>query len=113
MYGVRDFGVTLLAVLASAPIVVSQQKSWPAAVSNAGMAWDSASGQVLLYGGMRDRGVHADSTLWGWNGTRWTEMGNGAPGARSGLQLMSDPRRNRLLLYGGQNQASQFDDTWE
>ena len=112
MYDIRDFGVTLCALLL-APGGGGQQSPWPAPVSNAGMTWDSATGQVLLYGGMRDRGVHGDSILWAWNGIRWSGLGDGAPGARSGLILVSDPRDNRVLLYGGQNRASQFDDTWE
>lgn len=113
MYDIRDFGVTLWALLLAPGGGAGQQSPWPAAVSNPGMTWDSASGQTLLYGGMRDRGVHGDSTLWAWDGARWSALGDGAPGARSGLILVSDPRRNRVLLYGGQNQASQFDDTWE
>ena len=113
MYGKRDFGVTLLAILILPAVPAGQQTPWPTAVSNAGMVYDSASGVVLLYGGMRDRGVHGDSTLWAWNGTRWTALGDGAPGPRSGLLLVSEPRRHRILLYGGQNRTVQFDDTWE
>lgn len=111
MYGMRDFGVTLCALLA--PVVAQGEQVWPAAVSNAGMVWDSASGEVLLYGGMRDRGAHTDSILWAWNGTRWSAMGDGAPGPRSGVILASDPGGNRVLLHGGQNRTAQFDDTWE
>jgi catechol 2,3-dioxygenase-like lactoylglutathione lyase family enzyme len=66
-----------------------------------------------MYGGMRDRGEHRDSTLWAWDGMQWSALGDGAPGARSGLILASDSRRGRVLLYGGQNRSAQFDDTWE
>jgi catechol 2,3-dioxygenase-like lactoylglutathione lyase family enzyme len=113
MYGPRDFGVTLLAVITALPVAVSQQQTWPAAVSNAGITWDSASAKTLVYGGMRDRGEHRDSTLWAWDGLQWSALGDGAPGARSGLILASDPRHGRVLLYGGQNRSAQFDDTWE
>jgi hypothetical protein len=103
----------LIPALLATTVAVAQQGPWPAAVSNAGIVWDSAAGQVLLYGGMRDRGLHSDSALWAWNGTRWTPLGDGAPGARSGTILMWDGKGKRVLLYGGQNRTAQFDDTWE
>jgi catechol 2,3-dioxygenase-like lactoylglutathione lyase family enzyme len=113
MYGKRDFAVTLIALLILPAVQAGQQTPWPPAVSNAGMVYDSASGAVVMYGGMRDRGAHSDSTLWAWNGSRWSALGDGAPGPRSGLILVSDPRHHRILLYGGQNRTTQFDDTWE
>ena len=92
---------------------VAQQSSGPSPVSNAAMAWDGDTGEIVLYGGMGNRGVHADSTLWSWNGQRWQSLGDGAPGARSGAILAHDSRRHRLVLVGGQNAASAFGDTWE
>lgn len=108
----RGHLLTGLVVLSCASITRAQVTPWPAPVSNAGMVWDAVSGNTLLYGGMRNRGEHSDSTLWAWNGARWSAAGNGAPGARSGLILAFDPR-GRILLYGGQNRSTQFDDTWE
>ncbi len=104
--------MALLAVLTSGPAAVGQTTPSPAAVSNAGAAWDAASRRVLVYGGMRDRGLHADSALWAWDGDRWQALGDGAPGARSGAILATDTRRHRVLLFGGQNSAEQFEDIW-
>ena len=105
--------LTCLSFSVSATTARAQGNLWPAPVSNAGMVWDSTSGTTLLYGGMRNRGEHSDSTLWAWDGAQWSALGDGVPGARSGLILASDPLRHRVLLYGGQNRSAQFDDTWE
>lgn len=106
------FWLTLF-LLAPFPAPAASQQPWPAAVSNAGITWEGQSRRILLYGGMRDRGLHRDSVLWAWDGSRWQPAGDGAPGARSGAQLAWDSAGSHVLLYGGQNAVAQFDDTWE
>jgi Galactose oxidase, central domain len=82
------------------------------------MTFDSGAGLVLLHGGMNGDRILDD--LWGWDGTRWREMTQGAssPGKRRLHAIVFDEARNRTVLYGGVGPDASgatrgYDDTWE
>jgi hypothetical protein len=84
----------------------------PAARREHAMAYDSAHGEVVLFGGFN--GTYLDDT-WVWSGS-WTKR-CGAPAAcgppgRSRHMLAFDQTRGRVILYGGYN-GGYLGDTWE
>ncbi len=76
------------------------------------MAYDSARGVLVLYGGFRD-GVILDET-WEWDGASWTlvETAN-SPGSRYFQQMAYDQSQQVVVLHGGHDALPQFfKDTW-
>jgi uncharacterized protein (TIGR03437 family) len=77
------------------------------------MAYDSAHGQVVLFGGT-DIANFFDDT-WVWDGTNWTEESSPAsPPARAGLAMAYDSAHDQVVLFGGCCDANgnPFGDTW-
>lgn len=78
------------------------------------MAFDSARGRTVLFGGV-DVNAGFLSDTWEWNGTSWapfTPTGPWPP-ARKNHALAFDAARGRTVLFGGQTQSAYFDDVWE
>ena len=64
------------------------------------MAYDSARGRVVLFGGRRRGGLLADT--WEWDGTTWVEKTPAtSPPARDGHAMAYDSARGRVVLFGG------------
>ena len=54
--------------------------------------------------------ARSTNTTWGWNGQRWSlHLPPATPPDREGYQLVSNPLRNTVLLFGGRG----INDTWE
>jgi len=73
------------------------------------MAYDSAHGQVVLFGGTNDV---ADT--WVWDGSNWTEKSptNGPP-ARFSAAMVYDSAHGQIVLFGGLDpNLNQLGDTW-
>jgi hypothetical protein len=68
--------------------------------------------QCVLFGG--NQGGVASQQTWLWDGTHWTESQTIGPGARQAHGMAFDSVRQRIVLFGGQDQAASFFfDTWE
>ena len=80
----------------------------------ASMAYDAASGTVLLFGGTDSSSNLND--IWSFNGSAWTQLiANGAagsPSARYGMGLTYDAATSAIILFGGYNGSSNLNDTW-
>ncbi len=78
------------------------------------MAYDSARGVTVLFGGHSTYNVYDDT--WEWNGTDWTErfsaLGNRPP-ARFEHAMVYDSIRGVTVLFGGQGGSTLLGDTWE
>ncbi len=89
----------------------------PSARGEHAMAYDSARGVVVLFGGstwtLPTTTFHGDT--WEFDGTAWLQRGPAlAPGPRSLAAMAFDPIRQRTVLHGGGNGSGQvFGDTWE
>jgi hypothetical protein len=77
------------------------------------MAYDSARGRLVLFGGWGD-GYSLDDA-WEWDGATWVERERTAgPSSRSSSAMAYDSVRNRLVLFGGGSPSFEYlGDTWE
>ena len=82
----------------------------------AAMAYDAATGTVVLFGG--DRGDRHHPLLinntWTWDGTTWTRQAPAtSPGARDFAAMAYDAATGTAVLFGGQNSTGRvLGDTW-
>jgi len=81
------------------------------------MAFDSAHGQVVLFGG--NNGSSNLSDTWLWDGTNWTPLSpQKSPPARSYHAMAYDAAHGQVILFGGGTSnnaaanAGVFSDTW-
>lgn len=78
------------------------------------MAYDSARGRVVLFGGEGVNNTLED--LWEWDGTEWfgpftSQVG---PGARSCFGTAYDSARGRVVIFGGYELSGALsDELWE
>src|SRR5262249_34864540 len=87
----------------------------PPARQGTAMAYDSARGHVVLFGGDDGQGLNMSDT-WEWDGTDWTERHPAhAPPARHQHSLAFDSARGRIVLFGGVSSTPgiRLADTWE
>ena len=86
----------------------------PQAVSGAAMAFDPLRGCIVLFGGV-DAGPSRvrRAETWEWDGVNWTQrILAGSPPARNDHGMAYDTDRNRILMYGGGEDAGFARDTW-
>jgi hypothetical protein len=75
------------------------------------MAYDSARGRVVLFGGTGSNGLMADT--WEWDGASWTQIPAEGPAPRAFAAMAYDSRIGRVVMYGGNGGAAGIlSDTW-
>jgi hypothetical protein len=119
-------GIVLLAVLGASQVATGQAvtqatATWtqlsptgniPSGRSGAMMAYDAATGQVVLFGGTNYGGVLNDDT-WTWNGTNWTQQSPAnVPPARQDATMAYDAATGQVVLFGGWGNGGPRSDTW-
>lgn len=73
----------------------------PSPRASASMAYDTASGQLVLFGGTDNAADTFDDT-WTWNGVGWTEQNTSdAPQWPFATSMAYDPAISQLVLFGG------------
>ncbi|MEO8552502.1 MAG: kelch repeat-containing protein, partial [Kofleriaceae bacterium] len=80
--------------------------------SRAAMAWDGE--RIVMFGGHNSE-YSATATFgdaWAWDGTTWTPITGTLPPPRHGAAAGYDPIRNQLVMYGGNYNLDDDDDTW-
>jgi hypothetical protein len=96
----------------------------PPWAQSAGLAFDPASNQLVLFGGeildfatFKTAFNNRTST---WNGSQWNFLNPiTSPSARSGVAMALDPTSNSIILFGGTGTSTErfrtvfFDDTWQ
>ncbi|HTT86635.1 MAG TPA: kelch repeat-containing protein [Acidimicrobiales bacterium] len=96
---------------ASATWTEQSPATQPSARYGASMAYDAATGQVVLFGGLGQTGELNDT--WTWNGTTWTEQSPArSPSTRSSASMAYDAATGQVVLFGGLVGRSIADDTW-
>jgi hypothetical protein len=68
---------------------------------------------TLVFGGRGLGGYLNDAWLIGDDGTVSRVRTGNPPSERAGAELLADPRRERILLFGGRDGDAAFDDLWE
>jgi hypothetical protein len=87
----------------------------PSARRGHAMAFDSARGNTILFGGWTG---NYDGETWEWNGESWTRKtpadpeGDGGPSARDRHAMAFDSARGKTILFGGWMDGY-LGDTWE
>ena len=78
------------------------------------MAYDPMIGEVVLFGGYAPT-IHADGDTWEFHAGIWTNVTSTftvAPPARWAAGFAYDPAVHGLVLFGGRNTTTFFNDTW-
>ena len=79
----------------------STRRPSPSARSGAAMAYDAATGTVVLFGGVKDSGGTLADT-WTWDGTTWTQQHPAtSPPARYDAAMAYDAATGTVVLFGG------------
>ena len=77
------------------------------------MAYDAATGNTVLFGGVTRKEL---GDTWTWNGSTWTKQAPAtSPPARSGASMAYDAATGNIVLFGGagsHHHHGLFDDTW-
>jgi hypothetical protein len=79
-----------------------------------GLTFDSASGNIVLFGGGQNSDPNFRDT-WLYNGTTWTEVTPvSSPPGRADVSMTYDPVRDRVVLFGGAEWGGVLNaETWE
>lgn len=89
-----------------------QPANSPPIRSNAVMAYDGATGKVILFGGAGGVSQPLNDT-WSWDGTNWTQLNpRNVPPARLGAGMVYDSALSELVMFGGANNSGLLPDTW-
>jgi hypothetical protein len=86
----------------------------PPAREGAAMAYDAATGTIVLFGGANgSQGTHFLRDTWTWNGSTWTKQAPAtSPSARAGAQVAYDAATGTIVLFGGVDSHGFLSDTW-
>ncbi|MBN1484673.1 MAG: hypothetical protein JXA37_08120 [Chloroflexia bacterium] len=84
----------------------------PAARVGHALAYDTAQGHTLLFGGITKQEYAGDT--WRYDGQDWQPLPSlQSPSARSGHAMVYDASRQVIILFGGYDQNGYRNDTWE
>jgi hypothetical protein len=104
---------TVAAASSQAPTWTKQAPaSSPRARFAAAMAYDAATGTVVLFGGENNSHVLGANT-WTWDGTTWTKKQPAtSPFGRSRAAMAYDAAAGTVVLFGGLGRGMPLADTW-
>lgn len=71
---------------------------------------------MVLFGGTSSNAATPPAETWTWDGANWVQLTPATqPSSRSLAAMIYDPRRQRLVLFGGMSVGSfsRLNDTWE
>ena len=114
-------GSLVMAIVASGLHVVrvdAEQTQWvvrttsgPSARTHHQIAYDSARGVTVLFGGETTAGRFGDT--WEWNGQVWSLRSTSGPSARCFHAMAYDSARSKVVLFGGNDSQGMDRETWE
>jgi hypothetical protein len=104
-----------VAVASSSPVLNWTRQApatSPPVLSAEPMAYDAATGSVVLFSGRNVGHVLGDT--WTWDGSTWTKQAPAtSPPARELASMAYDAATGNVVLFGGDNFEPQtFNDTW-
>jgi hypothetical protein len=111
-------GAAVLAV--GLPTAHGQDSNWtrkaisgPAAVESPAMAFDSARGVAVLFGGLAGAGPGYSGETWEWDGRSWSLRSVTGPSPRAYHAMAFDSARGVTVLFGGLANNTSDRETWE
>jgi hypothetical protein len=76
------------------------------------MAYDAATGNVILFGGTGSDGTALGDT-WSFDGTNWVELNPASsPSPRWNVSMTYDPATQMIVLFGGYDNGTASGETW-
>jgi len=100
----------------------AQESSWePLSIDGTGpgarwdlhLAADQENGVILLYGGRDINGVSfSDTWIYDLAAGAWSQLDAESPAPRFGAATAEDREKRRVYLFGGEDGATFFNDTW-
>ena len=108
--------VAAVVLLVSVPALSQECISWvkklPEPRSGHVMAYDSARGVTVLFGGILGQSVGqtVDGTTWEWDGATWELRSTSGPSPYSGYAMAYDSARGVAVLFGWSDSSGK---TWE
>jgi N-acetylneuraminic acid mutarotase len=88
----------------------------PSARVGHSMTYDPESGKILLFGGMDETNGNLND-LWVYDpaANTWTELepAGEVPLARDAHAMAYNPESGKIILFGGEGECGDLDDTWE
>jgi hypothetical protein len=85
----------------------------PTARSGTSMTYDTATGQIVLFGGYSGSAYDNDTWVYTPSNDTWTqESPSGPPSTRQGAAMAYGTAANEVVLFGGQNGSTYDSDTW-
>jgi hypothetical protein len=77
------------------------------------MAYDAATGTVVLFGGIDSTGGHLFNDAWVWDGATWTKQTpKTSPPGRAEAPMAYDAATGNVVLFGGAGGGHVLNDTW-
>ena len=86
------------------PTWIQKSNGGPSPRMGHAMVYDSARGNVVLFGGWDASGTMGDT--WEWDGTSWTQRNVSGPSARFGHAMTYHSQLKRTVLHGGKAGSS-------
>jgi hypothetical protein len=80
------------------------------------MSWDPVGQRTILHGGLTSGPTASNGETWSFDGVTWTQLSPATtPPNRWGHQLVTDTKRNRIVMFGGRSPSltANANDTWE
>ena len=85
--------------------------AYPAPRVGAALAYDTADGYLVLYGGRTSTGT--SNATWTYGAGGWNHLSPApAPQQREGAAMAPDPTTGGVVLFGGNDSKGSFADTW-
>jgi cysteine-rich repeat protein len=84
----------------------------PPSRANHAATYDPIREETVIFGGYRGFGPPPLGDTWTWNGT-WVQRSEVGPSPRFTTASAWDAARGRVVLFGGNNGAADFNDVWE
>lgn len=98
---------------------VQRASTGPPGLFRPAMAFDDATGEMILYGGAVNAVntcAAAQTGTWGWDGTSgaWTQKSPvHSPPPLAGHTMVYDSRRQKIVMFGGCTTTEFSDQVWE
>jgi hypothetical protein len=76
------------------------------------MAFDAATGTVVLFGGFANGGSSWLGDTWVWNGKAWIERFPATSPSPRATTVAYDNASKQIIIFGGENGGGFLSDTW-